>query len=634
MGMWPQVRDRKGGEAPAAAPGELLPRLRRLFALFTVVAAFAGLIRVVYLAPPRPVLSVLAFVGLGAWAVAMERTRAPWWLDLGVVAPLGLLSLVALDWQAAYPVIHIVLFQRALSGGPLRTYGGAAAVVTVWILVGAWAAGDPLVFAHVGLLIGALLSTALLRQVRLSAERSERAGLRERRLLAASQQMAAALDRRTVDEAVVAAAHELTGQPEARCVLWEEAGESWTAIASVGPSRLEEAPKARLPQDMVGRAEIGEPWVLTQEEATALQASYGLEPRFKSFVFVPLPRHQGVKVVLALSCVEPPDRELPDVLRRFVHEVSLAEDRTRLLAEVEEREARLDSLLQGSIDIIGMLDDDGIITFINRAAKTVHGYEPEDLVGTSVFDLFHKDDRGFVLRAALSGDLKMGVRVAHRLYDVTGGLRHVETNVSRPAGKNSGYILNVRDVTERKALEAEIVHYAHHDALTGLANRRAFTERLEEALARSGRTGVPVGLIVLDLDDFKPVNDTHGHQAGDEVLVAFAGRLSDGIRTTDLAARIGGDEFAVIVEDGGDGEEVSALARRLDDAIRAPIAIRPGVECRIRASMGLASSRAGGDADELLREADQHLYVGKRSRQEAAVRAEVSREVAEGRAPV
>ena len=617
---------------PSGFPGNLLPRLRRLFALFTVVAALTGLARVAMLEPPQPVLSVVAFIGLISWALAMDRVRPPWWLDLSVVAPMALLTVVALDWQAAYPIVHVVLFQRALDGGPRRTYGGAALILAVWVLVGATAAGDPVTFAHVGLVAGGMISTWLLRQVRIAAERAEQAGVRERRLLAASQQMAAAADRREVDEAVTQAAHDLTRQPAARCVLWEESGEQWVAVSSVGPARVDAVDKTRMPSDMVGRAAVGEPWVLSESEAAALQAGFGLEPRFKSFVFVPLPRPDGPQAVLALSCTEPPDRDLPDVLRRFVHEVSLAEDRTRLVEELAEREARLDSLLQGSIDIIAMLDDEATITFINRATTLVHGYRPEDLVGTNVFDLFHPDDRGRVLRAVMAQDLTQGVQVDHRMFDAAGELRQVETNVSRPAG-NAGYILNVRDITDRRALEAEIVYQAHHDSLTGLANRRAFTERLDDALTRAARTGVPVGLIMLDLDDFKPVNDTHGHQAGDEVLVEIARRLAAGVRATDLAARMGGDEFAVILEDAGDADEVTALARRLDELLSAPLVLQRGVQCRVTASMGLASSRHGADADELLREADQHLYVSKRAKQ-AAVAAQDAPAATGGRPPL
>ena len=204
------------------------------------------------------------------------------------------------------------------------------------------------------------------------------------------------------------------------------------------------------------------------------------------------------------------------------------------------------------------------------------------------------------------------------MYDVRGAVRHVETKVSRPI-RGSGYVLNVRDVTERRKLEAEILHHALHDALTGLANRRAFTARLDEALARYARSGQPVGLVMVDLDAFKPVNDTHGHQAGDEVLVEVARRLSDGVRATDLAARMGGDEFAVVCEGANDEGAVAALAARVEARLHEPIRLSRGTTVTVSASLGVATAWSGCDGDELLREADQRLYATKRAHHEAEV---------------
>lgn len=289
--------------------------------------------------------------------------------------------------------------------------------------------------------------------------------------------------------------------------------------------------------------------------------------------------------------------------------------RRALTREVAAREAVLTSVLQGSSDIIGLLDDDGVFTFLNRASFAVHGYRPEELVGTNVFDLFHPDDRGTVLRAVQDGDLASGVEITHRMFDVRGATRHVESKVSRPVG-GTGYVLNVRDVTERRQLEAEILHHAMHDALTGLANRRSFTARLEEALARFARSGRPVGLVMVDLDDFKPVNDTHGHQAGDEVLVEVARRLTDGVRATDLVARMGGDEFAVVCEGSASPHDVATLAARLDGLLAQPISLVRGIDVTVTASLGVATSWPGCDGDELLREADQQLYVVKHARRD------------------
>lgn len=510
---------------------------------------------------------------------------------VGVVARLRSL-LVPLGSVAVFAVMIPVLAQDR-SNQPLSILAGVLLTVATGVVLSIWTS----------------------QQQRLAAGPATRAIARERRLLVASRQMASSSQQDEIDQVVARTAHDLLGQETARAVVWEEQGDAWVAIASAGPSRIDVAPTDQLPAGMHGRMDTGEPWILDAAESAELQEAYGLEPLFHTYVYTPLPRSEGPQAVLALSCVEPPDPELAEVLRRFAQEVSMAEDRARLLAEVAEREARLDSLLQGSSDIIGMLDDEGIITYINYATRAVHGHQPDDLLGTNVFDLFHPDDRGRVLRDTMTGDLKAGVQVAHRMYDASGEMRYVETMVSRPAGSTSGYILNVRDVTDRKALEAEIFHHANHDALTGLANRRAMTARLDEALERAERTGVPVGLIMFDLDDFKPVNDTYGHQAGDEVLVEVGRRLTNGVRGSDVPARMGGDEFAVVLHDAGDAEAVAALARRLHECLLSPLTLERGVSVQISASMGVASSWAGCSGDELLREADQLLYVDKRANQ-------------------
>ncbi len=606
VGRWPKQA------GPSRYHG-LLPRLRRSFAIFTGVAALGGLTQLGLIDAGDRALALASLLGLCAWALAMGCTRGPWWLDLLAVLPLSGVAIAVTDWWAVLPLIHVVVFQRSLYGGIGRSYGGALVLGVVPLGLAATLGGAGVHWSSMALPPSVLVSTWLLRQVRLLAERVELGARREQRLLWASQRIADG-DREAVDREVVTAALELLEQPGARSTLWERQGEVWVAVASIGPSRLEAVPSARLPQDMLGRAAVGEPWVLSPPEAAALQERLGLEPSHQGFVYVPLPRPHGPEAVLGLSCPRPPDDALPDVLRRFVQEVALAEDRARLIAEVADREARLASILEGSADIIAQLDAEGRFTMINQAATRVHGYQPEELIGRSVFDLIVEEDRGYVLRTALEGDLSAGIWLAHRLYNAAGEVCEVESRLSRAHPGSDDYILNTRDVTERKALEAEIVYRANHDPLTGLANRSAFTDRLEEALARARRSGVPVGLLMLDLDDFKPVNDTYGHHAGDAVLVELAHRLREGIRTTDLAARMGGDEFSIILEDAGDAHEVAALSARLEAALAEPVTLSSGQQVRVTASMGLAGSRTDGDAEELLREADQHLYVRKRVR--------------------
>lgn len=161
---------------------------------------------------------------------------------------------------------------------------------------------------------------------------------------------------------------------------------------------------------------------------------------------------------------------------------------------------------------------------------------------------------------------------------------------------------------ERSRMNALLVHRALHDPLTGLANRTLLTNRLEQALRRGERHGGSVAVIFLDLDDFKSVNDTMGHAAGDKLLAALGERFAQRLRASDTAARIGGDEFAFVCEDLHDEEETKAIVTRLIEALDEPFQ-HHGRTVPIRASVGVAvTSSFTQDAERLLREADQAMY--------------------------
>jgi diguanylate cyclase (GGDEF)-like protein len=171
-------------------------------------------------------------------------------------------------------------------------------------------------------------------------------------------------------------------------------------------------------------------------------------------------------------------------------------------------------------------------------------------------------------------------------------------------------VVTTRDVTAQKQLEAQLQHNAFHDALTGLANRALFTDRLEHALARTDRGQTPVAVLFVDLDDFKAVNDGSGHGAGDALLIAVADRLRRVLRPGDTVARLGGDEFAVLLEDAG-SHHAEATAQRLLAVLTEPFPVAEA-DVRISASVGIAVGAAGlHDPDELLRHADVAMYAAK-----------------------
>ena len=174
-----------------------------------------------------------------------------------------------------------------------------------------------------------------------------------------------------------------------------------------------------------------------------------------------------------------------------------------------------------------------------------------------------------------------------------------------------GVVVNIHDVTARKAAEEQLAHQAFHDSLTGLANRALFRDRVEQALLRNVRTGLMPAVIYLDLDGFKTVNDSLGHEAGDDLLREVARRLMAAVRAEDTVARLGGDEFAILIEQSDHPiEEATAVAERILQTLTAPMTLDDR-RVTVSASLGIAPADTDSTASSLLRDADVAMYQGK-----------------------
>jgi diguanylate cyclase (GGDEF)-like protein/PAS domain S-box-containing protein len=323
------------------------------------------------------------------------------------------------------------------------------------------------------------------------------------------------------------------------------------------------------------------------------------------------------------------------VLALVVRQGIMLLDNITLTQELAQKENHFRSLVLGSSDVIMIAAPNGILRYVSPAAAGVYGRPAEELVGTELANLIHPEDLGCVVHEvrrflAASPLEEPTTRIECRFRsggggtsrssgaESGGGWLNVESTVNRHHG---GLIFNSRDVTERVRLQAQLQHNAEHDPLTDLPNRALFTKRVQQAL--SGRRASDRGaalrgtaVLFIDLDGFKAVNDTIGHQAGDELLVQAARRLQDAVRHGDTASRLGGDEFAALIV--GDGardrsareRHILELADRLRITLSQPYLI-DGNDVRVAASIGVAFAEPGLGAGELLRNADLAMYRAK-----------------------
>jgi diguanylate cyclase (GGDEF)-like protein/PAS domain S-box-containing protein len=277
-------------------------------------------------------------------------------------------------------------------------------------------------------------------------------------------------------------------------------------------------------------------------------------------------------------------------------------------------EARYASLIKNASDVIMIADIDGRLRFASPAAERTFGMHPDDLVGRNLLDLWGEADRerlaAFLAEVAATRGRSIGpveVTVGNGARRST--LESVGSNLlDDPA--IAGLALNFRDVSERKALEEQLRQLAFHDPLTLLANRSLFRNRVQHALALTQRSRQRLAVMFLDLDNFKNVNDSLGHDAGDRLLQAAAQRLVKSTRPSDTVARLGGDEFAILLEGINESMDVEGIAAAITRSFDEPLLL-DGSDTHIAASIGIAFSQPDDDTEQLLRNADIAMYNAK-----------------------
>ncbi|MFT3732294.1 MAG: EAL domain-containing protein [Hyphomicrobium sp.] len=282
------------------------------------------------------------------------------------------------------------------------------------------------------------------------------------------------------------------------------------------------------------------------------------------------------------------------------------------ISELKEREASFRMLFEANpVPMFVARKDNKTILSANAAALRHYGFKREELPTRTLFDLHHPDDHIHLDRLYAARPEEFAGQTWRHLKSDATSIDVAIYASSITQGNVPAILFAAIDITERKAAEAKVAYLAHHDALTGLANRVFLRKGLDELLLTRKRSGTGLAVLCIDLDNFKVVNDSMGHAAGDSLLQQLAQRIQDSLRKDDIAARLGGDEFAVVLANTNEGVEVSSVAQRIIDVLRQPFEIADQM-VNVTASIGIALCPSDGDtAEALLKNADLALYQAK-----------------------
>ena len=539
---------------------------------------------------PVPLGWILCFWAWGAAALDPAMTA------LTVPAP---------GRPAGTPVSRLVLLAVAALAVP-----GALATLALWHRR-TGAGPVALASAAFDLVVLACLAEALLRY--------RRALSTERALRLASAALAAAASIEDVAAAAQAAAGAVAGRHPLRAVLARRAGATLLpvlpAAGGAGPALGGGVPV------LAGRHEaVMSAWLAqaTAPRPVLLPAGPGdgaAEAWDDGVLLCPLPTRDGPPAGVLAVFGEPPSLAArAGTLEEIAGQVALAVERVTRGAEARREDSRayVRAVAQDSSDAVLIVSGDGVVDYATPAAERLFG--TAHVAGTRLTSLVGPGERETVARAFA------------RMRDGADATVPEDWLVTRPDGTPAevrvsyrdlrgdrmvgGLVLTLHDVSEQRSLQRELTHRSFHDALTGLPNRSLFTDRIARALARPRRPGTALAVLVVDLDDLNMVNDSMGHTVGDELLVAAAARLTGLAGGQDTAARIGADEFALLVE-GADGDAaVESYAQRIVEAFAEPFILTSGPVIAT-ATVGVATTEDSTDAGDLVRHADLALYAAK-----------------------
>ncbi len=421
---------------------------------------------------------------------------------------------------------------------------------------------------------------------------------------------------------LMARASELPGVDTVRILLADDEGRLLVAQPSTFPDPAEERP-VPIGVGFAGRiAQARQPMLVADLRDFPGYGPALRDAGIRSAIGVPLLAGDKLIGVIHIGSHQPgtfsPDL-IPE-LQEVAERVALTVDAINAEAALAASEQRFRTLFEDAP--IGVCLTDlrpetlGHILLANEALSQLTGYSIKQLSAMNVLELLapeHRDDVDTSIDALAAGRTDR-YAVERELIRADGSAVWIVGNVATLAGDEqpSYAVAYIQDVTARKQTEADLARRAFTDELTGLANRHLVMDHLALALRQEVRTGRAVGILYLDVDHFKDINDTYGHDAGDRVLREIAGRLTLGIRSADTPGRLGGDEFIVVCPHLSSDEELNSVAERLLLAVCAPVHLPDATTIDVAATIGLATGDRNSTPEELVRRADVAMYEAKR----------------------